>query len=134
MLYKNPHFLIIDDDEINNFIAQMLINKMPPFANVSTCLNGQIGINFLISNLAQPQNLPDIILLDINMPVMNGWQFLEEYQKTILPFLNKKIIINIVSSSVSDTDITKSKSYSFVNKFISKPLTTQIVDAIFADI
>lgn len=119
---QQHHVLIIDDDEINNFIAAKLISKIPPLAKVTTCLNGELGINFLNDCLNQQANLPDIIFLDINMPVTDGWDFLDKYEKMILPFLNKTIIINIITSSVFANDVLKSKSYSFVNKFISKPL------------
>ena len=122
MIDEPLHILIIDDDEINNFIAAKLIDKIPPKAKVSTCVNGQEGINFVRNKLNNQNEFPDIIFLDINMPLMNGWEFLEEYEQ-IKNDIKKKVTINMLSSSVYNDDITKAETYSTVNKFISKPLT-----------
>jgi CheY-like chemotaxis protein len=116
------HILIIDDDEINNFIAAKLIDKLPPKAKVSTCINGQEGINFVKNKLNNQEEFPDIIFLDINMPLMNGWEFLEEYE-LFKNQIKKKVTINMLSSSVYNDDIIKAKTFTTVNKFISKPLT-----------
>ena len=122
MIDEPLHILIIDDDEINNFIAAKLIDKIPPKAKVSTCVNGQEGIDFVKNKLNNQDEFPDIIFLDINMPLMNGWEFLEEYEH-IKNDIKKKVTINMLSSSVYNDDITKAETYSTVNKFISKPLT-----------
>lgn len=130
MIDETLHILIIDDDEINNFIAAKLIDKIPPRARVSTCLNGEEGIDYIKSRLDKQQELPDIIFLDINMPVMNGWEFLEEYA-TLTSKISKKIVINMLSSSVYNDDISKSKTYPTVNRFISKPLTIEKIQDLY---
>lgn len=122
MIDETFHILIIDDDEINNFIAAKLIDKIPPKAKVSTCINGKEGINFVKSKLDNQAEFPDIIFLDINMPIMNGWEFLEEYEQ-LKSNINKKVTINMLSSSVYNDDIIKAETFTTVNKFISKPLT-----------
>lgn len=129
MTNKIPHILIIDDDEINNFIASKLIDKMPFKSKVSTCLNGELGINFIKS--CKEEEMPDIIFLDINMPVMNGWEFLDEYEESVKNTIKKKISINIISSSVYSNDILKSETYNFINKFISKPLSIEKIQTLF---
>jgi CheY-like chemotaxis protein len=130
MIDETLHILIIDDDEINNFIAAKLIDKIPPRARVSTCLNGQEGINYITSRLNNQKDLPDIIFLDINMPIMNGWEFLEEYA-ALTHQISKKIVINMLSSSVYNDDISKSKTYPTVNRFISKPLTIEKIQDLY---
>jgi CheY-like chemotaxis protein len=130
MIKENLQILIIDDDEINNFIAAKLINKIPPKAIVNTCLNGQDGIDFVKSKLDKQDEMPDIIFLDINMPVMNGWEFLEEYEK-IKSQIQKSICINMLSSSVYNDDITKAESFDTVQKFISKPLTVDKIQSLY---
>ncbi len=130
-MIKEPlHILIIDDDEINNFIAAKLIDKIPLKSKVNTCLNGQEGINYLKSMLTNQDEFPDIIFLDINMPIMNGWDFLEEYDQ-IKNQINKPVFINMLSSSVYNDDISKADAYETVNKFISKPLTVDKIKNLY---
>ena len=130
MIDEPLHILIIDDDEINNFIAAKLIDKIPPKAKVSTCVNGQEGINFVKNKLNNQEEFPDIIFLDINMPLMNGWEFLEEYEH-IKNDIKKKVTINMLSSSVYNDDISKAETYATVNKFISKPLTVDKIKDLY---
>ena len=134
ILEKAPHVLIIDDDEINNYIATKLIDKLPFKAKVTTCLNGEVGLDYLHSCILNQLEFPDIILLDLNMPVMDGWEFLNVYKNSIVPSLNKNVIINIVTSSVYNIDMLKSATYSFVNRFVSKPLNTELLKELFGQI
>lgn len=120
---KAVSILLVDDDEINNFISVKLIKKTLLNTEISTCLNGKYAIEQLVDiQNRNPDGLPDYILLDINMPIMNGWEFLEEYKRLGLD-PNGKTKIFIISSSVFNNDINKAKSYSLVKDFISKPLS-----------
>jgi CheY-like chemotaxis protein len=74
--------------------------------------------------------LPDYILLDINMPIMNGWDFLDEYKRLSIDPLGKTKIY-IISSSVFSNDINKAKSYNLVKSFISKPLSVEKIKEMF---
>ena len=130
MIEQPFHILIIDDDEINNFIAAKLIDKIQPKAKVITCVNGLEGINHVKNKLNNQDEFPDIILLDINMPVMNGWEFLDEYE-IFKKEIKKKVSINMLSSSVYNDDILKAKTYKTVNKFISKPLTVEKIKDLY---
>ncbi len=133
MINNELHILIIDDDEINNFIAAKLIDKIPPKAKVSTRLNGQDGIDFIKSYIGNEEGMPDVIFLDINMPIMNGWEFLEEFD-TIKDQFTKKVVINMLSSSVYNEDISKSQTFSTVNRFISKPLTIEKIQDLYSSL
>jgi len=113
--------LLVEDEEINNYIATRLIQKALPGAAVTSCLHGKYAIDLLTEMKNDPTKLPDIILLDINMPVMNGWEFLDEYNhRNIDP--QGKSAIYILSSSVFSEDINRARTYSQVKDFIRKPL------------
>jgi len=122
--------LLVDDDEINNFISIKLIKKALLNTDITACLNGRFAIDQLLEiKQKDPEKLPDFILLDINMPIMNGWEFLEEYNKlNIDPEGKTKIFI--ISSSVFSNDISKAKSYPLVKDFISKPLNVEKINEV----
>jgi CheY-like chemotaxis protein len=122
---KSVSILLVDDDEINNFISVKLIKKTLLNTDIKTCLNGKFAIDELVEiQHNNPEELPDYILLDINMPIMNGWEFLDEYKRLgIDPEGKSKIYI--ISSSVFNNDINKAKSYPLVKDFISKPLSVE---------
>lgn len=129
--YKTVSILLVDDDEINNFISIKLIKKALVNIDIMACLNGRFAIEELLEiQRKDPSKLPDYILLDINMPIMNGWEFLDEYKRlNIDP--SGKTKIYIISSSVFSNDINKAKSYNLVKDFISKPLNVEKIKELF---
>ena len=123
--------LLVDDDEINNFISIKLIRKALFNADITACLNGKFAIDQLVAMQRKgADKLPDYILLDINMPIMNGWEFLDEYKRLGLDPLGKTKIF-IISSSVFSNDINKARSYPLVKSFISKPLSVDKIKEMF---
>jgi CheY-like chemotaxis protein len=123
--------LLVDDDEINNFISIKLIRKALFNADITACLNGKFAIDQLVDIQRKgADKLPDYILLDINMPIMNGWEFLDEYKRLGLDPLGKTKIF-IISSSVFSNDINKARSYPLVKSFISKPLSVDKIKEMF---
>ena len=123
--------LLVDDDEINNFISIKLIRKALFNADITACLNGKFAIDQLVEMQRKgADKLPDYILLDINMPIMNGWEFLDEYKRLGLDPLGKTKIF-IISSSVFSNDINKARSYPLVKSFISKPLSVDKIKEMF---
>jgi CheY-like chemotaxis protein len=129
---KPVSILLVDDDEINNFISIKLIKKAIDNTSISACLNGRFAIEELVEIQKQdPSLLPDFILLDINMPIMNGWEFLDEYKRLNIDPQGKSKIY-IISSSVFSNDINKARSYPLVKNFISKPLSVDKIKEMFA--
>lgn len=123
--------LLVDDDEINNFISIKLIKKAFANTEIMACLNGKLAIDQLVEiQENDPEKLPDYILLDINMPVMNGWAFLDEFKRLELDVAGKCKIF-IISSSVFSNDINKAKSYPLVKGFVSKPLNIEKIKELF---
>jgi CheY-like chemotaxis protein len=113
---------LIDDDKIYQFTATMILEATGLTNSIAAFLNGKDAINFLKDpNTTLNSQLPDIIFLDINMPVMNGWEFLEEFQ-SFSASLSHPIKIYLVSSSVDESDINKSKKYPAITDYVIKPL------------
>src|ERR1700733_12183750 len=128
---KSVSVLLVDDDEINNFISIKLIKKALLSTEIIACLNGKYAIDQLVEiQKTNPDKLPDYILLDINMPIMNGWEFLDEYKRLNIDPLGKTKIF-IISSSVFSNDINKARSYPLVKNFISKPLNVDKIVELF---
>tara|TARA_R110002111_G_scaffold55243_3_gene94979 strand:- start:863 stop:1180 length:318 start_codon:yes stop_codon:yes gene_type:complete len=84
--------------------------------------DGEEALDFMLDNLHNDKELPDVIFLDIDMPIMDGFQFMEEYVR-IKPKLGKKITIYMVSSSVDPVDIDRAKKISEITDYIVKPIT-----------
>jgi CheY-like chemotaxis protein len=121
----SPHKVcIIDDDRIYQFTARKILESTGLSKEILSFGNGEEAINYFKNNLDQVENLPHVVFLDINMPVMDGWQFLEEFQK-INASLQTPISIYMVSSSVDDYDIRKSKQYSIITDYIIKPINRE---------
>jgi len=125
------HILLVDDDDVTNFLSREMLRIYMPSPKIDTTLNGQEAIDYLLSRADDPEQLPDIILLDINMPVMDGWEFLAEFEKLKRPGF-EKIHIIMFTSSVYYEDIGKAKTYSIVTDIFSKPLDESKIKAIIA--
>ena len=113
---------IIDDDPIFVFGAK----KIMQYADFCTAFmifhNGEEALTNLQSIIRAGEKLPDIILLDLNMPIMDGWQFLDEFTKIKI---QKEITIYIITSSIDPTDVERSKAYNKVDNYIVKPITME---------
>lgn len=131
MLDHKLNLLVIDDDDINIFIIKKIVEKTGFDIEMVARNNGQQAIDYINETITENKPLPRLVLIDINMPVMNGWEFIEAYQALNI---DQKVDMYILSSSVYENDIEKTKSYKSVKGFISKPLSmerlTELVKAI----
>ena len=122
---------IIDDDPIFVFGTKRMMTLANFCNNFMVFQNGEEAINYL-KPIIQTKNfaLPDIILLDINMPIMDGWQFLDEF--TSIPN-EKKITIYIVSSSIDPQDVARAKEYDTISNYLVKPITSEKLQSILSE-
>ncbi|MGK7390648.1 MAG: response regulator [Candidatus Cyclobacteriaceae bacterium M2_1C_046] len=119
---KLDSILLIDDDEIANFIYTKIIANTNISNNVKSLQSASEALEYLKNCYSDDKNPPEIIFLDINMPLMSGWDFLDHYQK--LPEdIKSKTSIFMLSSSVYQEDLEKANSYKEVEDYITKPLT-----------
>lgn len=115
---------LIDDDDIFVFLTKKTILKVSADVDVEVFSDGLQAITHLKQIKDQPELLPDVIFLDLNMPVMDGWEFLSEYQDIYVSFARKNELY-IVSSSISPHEMERSKNISSVSEFIIKPLVKE---------
>lgn len=110
----------IDDDPIYQYMIKRMINKDYQVNKMWNFLNGEEAINYFASHYMEPENIPDIIFLDINMPLVDGWLFLEEFS-AIKPQISKPVTIYIVTSSTDPADIQQSNNIKEVAGYLVKP-------------
>ena len=119
---KLKTILLIDDDEATNFMNKRILRKLQIAEQIITKENGQEGLNYLIkadSNNNFPR--PELIFLDINMPVMNGWEFLDAYEQ--LPAEQRgQVIVVMLTTSLNYQDEQLAKEKGLLDGFMSKPL------------
>jgi CheY-like chemotaxis protein len=121
--------MLIDDNEIDNLINQKIIEASNICEHIFTHTGGKSAIEFLrniekIAPLTNNQGLPEIIFLDIDMPLMDGFQFLDEFD-TLGSATKEYCKIVMLTSSINPQDMSKSKKYQYVKKYLNKPLTQE---------
>lgn len=124
--------LCVDDDPITLMLCKKVIMKANFSKNIDTAVDGEDALKYfdklIIESNSNTTNYPQLIFLDLNMPVMNGWEFLDIFSKNqyLKHFSGTKVIV--LSSTIDPDDIAKSKQYPMVIEFLSKPITTEILE------
>ena len=127
-----PTILLVDDDYTVNFLNTKLLRHLDPAVEVLTALNGREALDLLRTH-CQPRtpSCPALVLLDVKMPVMDGFEFLEAYQQ--LPAAQwEGVVVVMLTSSASPRDIARLQGLP-VAGFLSKPLTEAKVAQVVAD-
>jgi len=133
MRKKLNSILLVDDDEDDNYFHKIIINKMNMVNQIDIANNGIEAIAYLENRSNMP---PDIIFLDLNMPKMNGWEFLQQY-KNLSVAHKAKVLIIILTTSANPDDVLKAKEIEDVTGFNTKPLSkeylTKLLEKHFPD-
>jgi CheY-like chemotaxis protein len=125
---KIKNVLIVDDDAVSSYLIHLTIEEIDIALHIASVKNGKQALDFLEENCLHPmdkveQFWPAFILLDLNMPVMDGFEFLEEFGRRFAAYTDK-ISICILSSSSAGKDKLKALNYP-ISGFITKPLTEE---------
>lgn len=121
--------MLVDDNDTDNFISKRIIEITNFSEKVIVKNSGKSALDYLEENKETPEQLPEIIFLDINMPIVDGFVFLYEYEKFSNQIKDKCRVI-ILSSSDNKRDIDKIVNNDYVIKFVTKPLTEKTLEEI----
>jgi CheY-like chemotaxis protein len=126
MNYKLKSILLVDDDDATNFINRKILNKLKVAEQIHIALNGKEAIEFLQNHNTPGQQeneitTPQLILLDINMPVMDGWEFMDAYH-SLSEEKKADVIVVMLSTSGNPDDIKRAESNPEISGYNTKPL------------
>ncbi len=131
MKQKLNCILVIDDDEPTNFFTQMILEESDCANNIRIVQSGQEALHYLAKSAAGENKAlypsPDLIFLDINMPAMDGWEFLGEYKKISM---ESRVIVVMLTTSLFPEDKIRAESMPEISGFEHKPLTAEKLAAV----
>lgn len=125
-------FILVDDDAINNMLSEILIEDEFPEAKIISFTDPDEGLNYFKTNFPKENEEKTFLFLDINLPLMTGWEFLEILDKNGFK-INESFYIFMLSSSVNHHDLEKSKQNPNIVNFVEKPLNNDFLNQISVD-
>lgn len=128
-----PNILLIDDDELYLYLMEKTIKQLSNELVVSTFTDGEQAVEYIESCTEDNVELPEVIFLDINMPFLDGWGFLNEFKK-LKPKIINSINIYMVSSSMREIDVKKASNFEELTGYVIKPVTKVELAEIFEKI
>jgi len=121
--------VVIDDNPTDHYIMQRLLHNNFNCEQATYTYDGRLVLDYLQENKNEGASLPDVIFLDLDMPELTGWEFLDELEQLNTGF-SKSVQVHIMSSSIRSADIFNSKKYACVNSFLTKPLSRDNINRI----
>jgi CheY-like chemotaxis protein len=121
MVGRMISIFLIDDDPIYLLLARMIINSADSRFVITEFMQAEDALDYLVQNKNKTDLLPDIIFLDLSMPFMDGWAFLEQYE-ILTTEMAKATTLYVVSSSISPEDVSRAKRHQLVRDFLVKPV------------
>nr|WP_321410769.1 response regulator [uncultured Allomuricauda sp.] len=131
---KNPSILLVDDDEVYLFVTKKILNNMSDKLVINTFTDGEQAIEYIDLCLKENVELPEVILLDINMPFLDGWGFLAEFKKLKPKLMNESVNIFLVTSSNDPTDMKKAQDFEEITGYIVKPVFEDKMEEILKEV
>jgi CheY-like chemotaxis protein len=120
--------VVIDDNPTDHYIMQRLLHNNYNCEQATYTYDGRLVLEYLEQN-KETDSLPDVIFLDLDMPELTGWEFLDELE-SFNSDARKNVQVHIMSSSIRSADVFHSKKYACVNSFMTKPLSRELVNKI----
>jgi CheY-like chemotaxis protein len=122
-------FIIIDDDKLNNKVCRNIIEKTYKNVEIADFVDPQEGFDHIVYKYSDNNNSKAILLLDISMPVMDAWEFLERFEK-LDDTIKRRVKVHILSSSVNKQDMARAEANKNVEYYLIKPLTIESIKLI----
>ncbi|MCK0159990.1 response regulator [Allomuricauda sp. F6463D] len=119
---KKPKILLVDDDEVYLFVTKKILNNLSEDLIINAFTDGEQAIEYIDLCLKENIELPELILLDINMPFLDGWGFLAEFKKMKLKLEEQNVTIFMITSSNDPSDLKKVKDFEEISGYIVKPV------------
>ena len=113
---------LVDDDNATNYLNQIILKQSGILRSPNVFINGRSCLDFIQEKINGKDDLPDLIFLDLNMPGMDGWEFINEYEKMFEHYPNKYPILIILSTSQNPADLKRAAESSLVSHYLVKPL------------
>lgn len=129
---KLKSILLVDDDPSTNFLHELILKDAACADHFKFVLNGREAIGYLQQQYETSGVLPEIIFLDINMPIMNGWEFLEEF-KLLAPEIQKAVVVVMLTTSMNPDDEERAAATGVVKAFRNKPISAEMIKQLVAD-
>jgi len=123
------NFLLVDDESVSNFVHRKLIERTGLGENIDTVTSGQDALQLINDCYSGTRPMPDVIFLDLNMPIMDGYSFLEAFNRLPVP-IKKNMKVIIVTSSQDPRDKAKAKEYG-ITHFLSKPISEEAINQVW---
>ena len=125
----SAYLILIDDDPVQQKIAELYVNRYKAFRKYTSFIKAKPALEYLYSSRNETELLPDIILLDLDMPGFSGWDFLEGFEQ-FSQEIKKKIQIYILSSSIDSRDQDRARKFESVKGFYTKPISRLVIEDI----
>lgn len=120
--------LCVDDDPITLMLCRKVIVKAGFASETDSASNGEDALKYFDALIQSGSDAPELIFLDLNMPVMGGWEFLDHFSKEPYTAYFSDVKVIVLSSTIDPQDIEKARTYPMVLQFMSKPITVEMLD------